>query len=533
MARYVCDVCGYVYDEEAEGVKWTDLPDPWACPVCESGRDAYKAVGATTVGRSPGGPATAGAASRLGQRGPALWRCGICAYELPGEAPASPCPVCASLPDRFEPVGSLSREESGEEPPRQDASAPSLALYLAEWARSDYEPEEKFSLIHKISVQGRSEISPMGTRKPFPGLDTLLFRGAQFHRFPRNEDEAVNTRTVIGPGARCPLELEVPFYVSHMSFGALSREAKIALAQGATAAGTAVGSGEGGMLPEEREHAARYIYEVGTARFSFNEEAIRKGDAVEIKFGQAAKPGMGGHLPAEKVTPEIAAIRGLRPGQDFISPNRQPDVNSPEDLRRLVDALREMNGGRPVGVKFTAGHVEEDLAFVMAAGPDFVTLDCRGGATGAAPSFIRDHVCLPPIYAIRRARRFLEGCGSRATLCVAGGFRDSTDIAKALALGADAVALATAALIAIGCQQYRICNTGRCPVGITTQDPSLRRRFSIPASRDRFVNFCRVTRDELQTLARINGRVDVHDLDLSDVFTISNEVAQNTDIPYA
>jgi len=242
---------------------------------------------------------------------------------------------------------------------------------------------------------------------------------------------------------------------------------------------------------------------------------------------------MGGHLPAEKVTEEIAALRGLAPGEASIAPNRQPDVDSPAALARLVDWLRETSGGKPIGVKFTAGRIEADLEFALAGGPDFVTIDCRGGATGAAPAFLRDNVCLPPIFAIRRARKFLDAAGSQVTLCVAGGFRDSTDIGKALALGANAVALATASLIAIGCQQYRICNTGNCPVGIATQDPELRARLDIAASVERFVNFYRTTREELETLARISGRDDVHDLDLSDIFTIDWDVAQSTDIEHA
>jgi len=199
----------------------------------------------------------------------------------------------------------------------------------------------------------------------------------------------------------------------------------------------------------------------------------------------------------------------------------------------MVENLRSISQGRPIGIKFTAGHIEQDLEFVLAAKPDFITIDCRGGATGAAPSFIRDHVCLPPIYAIRRARRYLDKENSSVTLCVTGGFRDSTDIAKAIALGAEAVALASTSLMAIGCQQYRICNTGGCPVGIATQDPKLRARFSIHASKKRFVNFYLATKEELQTLARVNGRLNIHDLDLTDIFTISNEVAQNTDIEYA
>lgn len=468
------------------------------------------------------------------------WKCGVCGYVVTSGEPPDKCPVCGAPSSVYEKVAVESGDEAapaGEPAPASDAhegeQQPSLERYLSEWIRDEYEEEEKFSTIQRLARTGKSDISPMGTRKPFPGLETVLFRGAQFGRFPLDESESVSTKTVIGPDAAHPLELEIPFYVSHMSFGALSREAKIALAMGSAEVGTAMCSGEGGMLPEEREHATGYIYEIGTASFSRNEKAIRKADAIEIKIGQAAKPGMGGHLPGEKVTPEIAAIRGLAPGESSISPNRQPDVDSPEALRKLVESLRQMSGGRPIGVKFAAGRVEQDLEFVLAASPDFVTFDCRGGSTGAAPSYIRDNVCLPPIFTIRRARRYLDEAGSRITLCVAGGFRDSADIAKALALGADAVALATSSLIAIGCQQYRICNTGNCPVGIATQDPDLRRRLSIPASAQRFVNFYRATRDELETFARINGRADVHDLDLSDVFTISADVAQTTDIETA
>lgn len=464
------------------------------------------------------------------------WICPICTYSMFGANPVHSCPVCSANGEQFQKTETERKDSSNleisdsSEPKRSEDSI--TDNYLAEWERTEYEMEEKFTLIHKLAKTGRSEISPMGTRHPFPGFETLLFKGAQFSHFPLDENDPVSLKTLIGPGARFPLELEIPFYVSHMSFGALSREAKIALAMGATQSGTAIGSGEGGMLPEERQNASRYIYEIGTASFSFQEDAIRQAEAVEIKFGQAAKPGMGGHLPAEKMTAEIAQIRGLQPGEAFISPNRQPQINSVADLKKMIGNIREINNGKPVGVKFTAGHIKEDLKFVLGAGPDFVTIDCRGGATGAAPAFIRDHVCLPPIYAIRKARCYLDEQNSNVTLCVAGGFRDSTDVAKAIALGADAVAFATASLIAIGCQQYRICNTGNCPVGIATQDPELRKRFSIEKSALRLANYFNTSSEELRTLARINGRSAIHDLDLGDIFTISNEVAQNTDIQY-
>ncbi len=503
-SSWKCGVCGF---------EVTGAEPPTKCPVCSAPASVFEPTESREEERvEDTGELEVGAIAK--------WRCTVCGYAEEGPKPPAPCPVCGAASDVFE------RAEASEEPP-------SLDEYLSEWSRNEYEDEEKFSTIQKLARTGKSDISPMGTRKPFPGMETILFRGAQFGRFPLDESEPVTTRTVIGPDAEHPLEITIPFYVSHMSFGALSREAKIALAMGTSEVGTAMCSGEGGMLPEEREHAVHYIYEIGTAMFTRNEEAIRGADAIEIKIGQAAKPGMGGHLPAEKVTPEIAKIRGLKPGEPSIAPNRQPDVSSPEDLCRLVESFREMSGGKPIGVKFTAGRIEEDLDFALEANPDFVTIDCRGGSTGAAPAFIRDHVCLPPIFALRRARKHLDSAGSRTTLCVAGGFRDSTDIAKALALGADSVALATASLIAIGCMQYRICNTGNCPVGITTQNPELRSRFSIPASVQRFVNFYKATADELETLARINGRSDVHELDLSDIFTISSDVERATDIEHA
>ncbi|MBW2455228.1 MAG: alpha-hydroxy-acid oxidizing protein [Deltaproteobacteria bacterium] len=452
------------------------------------------------------------------------WKCAACSYLHTGPEPPDICPVCAAPADLF----------VEEEPPEPQAP-PVIDTedYLAAWRRPDDDLEPRFARLQSLATTGKTDISAMGTHQPMVGWDALLFYGAQLDRLPLDTGEDVQTRTVIGPGAAKPLELGIPFYVSHMSFGALSKEAKIALARGAAAVDTAIGSGEGGLLAEERDHARHYIYELGTAPFSRKDESIRAADAVEIKIGQAAKPGLGGHLPGDKVTEEIAAVRGLKPGEASISPSRQPDIHSPEDLRRLVDRLRELTEGKPIGVKITAGRIERDLAFVLAAGPDFITVDCRGGGTGAAPTIVKDNVCLPPVFAIRRARRFLDEQKSQATLCVTGGFRDSADIAKALALGADAVALATASMIAIGCQQYRICHTGRCPVGIATQDPQLRGRLVIDKSVERFVQLYRGTTEELKTIARLCGRDDVHRLDLSDVFTTSYEVAQFTDIAHA
>ena len=415
---------------------------------------------------------------------------------------------------------------------RPDAPTPTLDQSKSPPTPDHNASPTKLDGVAALAATGKSDISAMGTRKSFPNWDSIVFKGAQLARMPLNEDETVNTKTVIGNTADHPLEIEMPFYVSHMSFGALSRETKIALARGSRLVGTMMCSGEGGMLPQEREEAARYVYELGTACFSHKDDAIRQADATEIKIGQAAKPGLGGHLPKGKITAEIAEIRGIKLGEDSISPGRHSGIDSLDDLKREVDHLRELTAGKPVGIKFSAGHVEADIAFALEAKPDFITIDCRGGATGAAPTFLKDNVCIPPIYAIHRARKALDAAKSSVTLCVTGGFRDSADIAKALAMGADAVALATASMVAVGCQQARVCQTGQCPVGIATQDPGLRQLFDIDLAVERFVNFYNGTREELKHFARTNGHDDVHMLDLSDILTLSDDVARYTDIEH-
>jgi glutamate synthase domain-containing protein 2/rubredoxin len=458
------------------------------------------------------------------------WICDVCGYEHDGDHPPGECPVCGVGPEQFslkEPTGGEATEA------KVEVKGQPLDDYLKEWARDKDGFESRYARIAQLAKTGASSSSPMRTQRKFPDWESVLFRGAQLDPMPLNGDVPVSTRTVIGPGAKHPLEMKLPFYVSHMSYGALSREAKIALARGAKEAGVVACSGEGGMLPDEKAAAGLYIYELGTADFSHREDNIKVADAIEIKIGQAAKPGLGGTLPKTKITEEIASIRGIPQDKDSHSPGRHTGINSPEDLKRRVAELREMTGGRPIGVKFTAGRIEADLAVAVAAEPDFITIDCRGGGTGSGPDFVKDNVCLPPVFALHRARRFLDQHGGNISLCITGGFRDSTDIAKALAMGADAVALATASMIAVGCQQYRICDSGRCPVGIATQDPELRKRFDIDLSVQRYVNFAGGMGRELEVLSRINGHDNVHALNVGDLMTLEHEISLYTNIEHA
>lgn len=325
----------------------------------------------------------------------------------------------------------------------------------------------------------------------------------------------------------------MPVYISHMSFGALSKESKTALAKGSAMAGTAMCSGEGGILPEEKAAAHKYIFEYVPNLYSVTDENLKTSDAIEIKIGQGTKPGMGGHLPGSKVTAEIAAVRNKPMGQDVISPSKFPGINTKEDLKKLVDELRERSEGRPVGIKIAAGKIEKDLEYCVFAGPDFITIDGRGGATGASPAIIRDSTSVPTIYALYRARKYLDLVNADIDLVITGGLRVSSDFAKAIAMGADAVAIASAAMVAAACQQYRICGSGMCPVGMATQDPELRTRLKTDAAAKRVANFLNCSAEELRTFARITGHADIHELSVEDLCTISREISENTNIEHA
>ncbi len=421
-------------------------------------------------------------------------------------------------------------------PPRKaggSSDAASDAGYLTRWKRPSDDREAHMADIHEIAKTGTSVVEPMRTRARVLSWDDILIKGAQLARQPLNKDEPVRTETVIGPRAARPLVINTPLFVTHMSFGALSREIKIALAKGSAAVKTAMASGEGGILEGSIANAHRYIFEYVPNQYSVSDENLRRVDAIEIKIGQSAKPGMGGHLPGSKVTADISAVRGRPEGADIISPARFADITTRNDLKRKVDYLRERSEGRPIGIKIAAGHIEDDVEFALHAGPDFITLDGRPGTTGAALRFVKDATSIPTPVALYRAREVLNATGADGvSLIITGGLRVSADFAKALALGADAIALGTAALMACGCQQYRVCDTGRCPVGITTQDPELRKRLDPDASALRLANFLRVSTDELASFARLTGHGDVHQLSITDLSTANSELSDHTNIPH-
>jgi len=405
---------------------------------------------------------------------------------------------------------------------------------------TDTEPHVE--LIHALARSGLDAVGAHGPtvamgvpRACLPAWDDIQLLAAQLATPPLADDAPVETRLVIGPEAKRPLQLEIPLLVTDMSFGALSREAKIALARGAEQAGTGICSGEGGMLPEERAENSRYLFELGPARFGWSDAVPEQVQAIHFKAGQAAKTGVGAVLPGAKVSEEIARVRGIAPGEDALSPPRLADLETPADYRRLADQLRERSGGIPVGFKVSANHIEADLAFVLEAGVDYVILDGRGGGTGGAPALLRDHISVPTIPALARARRFLDanGASGRVTLLVTGGLRTPADFVKAMALGADGIALGNAAIQAVGCVGARICHTNRCPSGVATQDPALRARLDPQEGGERLGRFLGATIELMRMLARATGHARLEDLGPNDLTTFDRDLARLAGIQYA
>lgn len=422
---YRCTMCGHLYDESKEGVKFADLPDDWVCPVC-------------------------GAPKSL-----------------------------------FEPT-----EENVEAGSSSEMTVP---------------VDGSMAYIQQIAKTGESVIEPAGTKLNVANWNDILLLGAQLAKKPIDGMKDASTKVVIGKSAKKPLTLDTPIIVSHMSYGALSGEQKAAIARAASTVGAAIGSGEGGIYDGEIAENARYIFEYVPNKYSVSDENLQRVGAIEIKIGQAAKPGLGGHLPGVKVTAEIAKMRDRKEGEDIISPPAFPDISSPEDLKKLVGELRERSNGRPIGVKIAANNIEADLEWVKVADPDFLTIDGRGGGTGAAPKIWKDAAGVPTIYALYRARKFLDENKLDMDLVVTGGLRVSSDFVKAIAMGADVVAVATGVLTALA-------------VGGDTDDSK------------KVENYLRVSNDEIKTMMGAMGVRDLDELGVEELATIDRDIAEYTNI---
>jgi methylamine---glutamate N-methyltransferase subunit C len=366
-----------------------------------------------------------------------------------------------------------------------------------------------------------------------PGWDDIQIITAQMHRLPLMEDAPVDTSCVIGPNAKKPLHLKMPIFVSDMSYGALSEEAKVALARGAELSGTGICSGEGGMLPDEQAANSRYFYELASAKFGFSMDKVARCQAFHFKGGQGVKTGTGGHLPGNKVSERIAEVRGLTAGEPAISPPRFADLASADDFRRLAEQVREETGGIPIGFKLSAQHIEKDIDFALEASADYIILDGRGGGTGAAPNIFKNNISVPTIPALARARHHLDAIGrTDITLVITGGLRTESDFVKALALGADAIAIANSAIQAIGCLGMRACNSNNCPVGIATQRKDLRARLIVDESAQRLAKFLDATTEMMCVLARACGHARLADFRPDDLTTFDRNMASLSGIAY-
>lgn len=379
------------------------------------------------------------------------------------------------------------------------------------------------------------KVSAMGVPlTELPRWDDIQLLTAQLAKRPLADDAPIDTHLIIGPKAKKPLTLDTPIFVSDMSFGALSEEAKTALAMGAEMAGTGICSGEGGMLPEEQAENSKYFYELASGKFGWDIEKVRKVQAFHFKAGQGAKTGTGGHLPGNKVTGKIAEVRDLQEGEAAISPSRFPDLVTVEDFRMVAEEVRSVSGGIPIGFKMSAQHIEDDINFALEVGVDYIILDGRGGATGAAPNIFKANISVPTIPALARARRHLDKRrAAGVTLIITGGLRTESDFVKALALGADGIAIANSAIQAIGCLGMRACHTNNCPVGIATQKEHLRARLSVQKSAIQLKNYFEATKELMEVLARACGHERLSYFGLSDLTTWDKDMAALAGIAYA
>ena len=412
--------------------------------------------------------------------------------------------------------------------------------YLGLYADHHGTPEEpKTGYIQELARNGlknlghHGKVSAMGVPLiELPRWDDIQLVTAQLATRPLADDAHVGTEVVIGPNSGKPLMLDIPIFVSDMSFGALSEEAKVALATGAEMAGTGICSGEGGMLPEEQQANTRYFYELASAKFGWSLDKVANVQAFHFKGGQGAKTGTGGHLPGSKVIGKIAEVRSLEPGTPAISPSRFPDLATVDDFRKVAASVRETSGGIPVGFKLSAQHIEDDIGYALDVGVDYIIMDGRGGATGAAPEIFKNNISVPTIAALARARKYLDDRKSDVTLIITGGLRTESDFVKALAMGADAIAISNAAIQAIGCLGMRACHTNNCPVGIATQKTNLRSRIVVQKSARMLSNYLESTVELMKLLARACGHDHLSKFSTTDLTTWKRDMALISGVPF-
>ena len=422
---------------------------------------------------------------------------------------------------------------------------------------------ETVEYIQHAAAHGLYEIRGLGAKRKVPHFDDLLFLGASLSRYPlEGYRERCETRTVLGSRfAQKPIELAIPITIAGMSFGALSANVKQALGMAATEMGTATTTGDGGMTPEERLSSTRLIYQCLPSRYGFNPNDVRKADAIEIVIGQGAKPGGGGMLLGQKIGPRVARMRHLPEGVDQRSASRHPDWTGPDDLVIKIQELREITDWeKPIFVKIGATRTFNDVKLAAIAGADVVVVDGMQGGTAATQTVFIENVGVPTLAAVRQAVAALEDLNLRGVvqLVVSGGIRTGADVAKALAMGADAVSIGQGMLIALGCNSgsyYQdgkhhsavedyvrlgtapghctMCHTGRCPVGVTTQDPVLEQRLEPAEGARRVKNYLKTMTMELTTVARACGKQNVHHLEREDLVALTVEAAAMAGVPLA
>jgi glutamate synthase domain-containing protein 2 len=417
--------------------------------------------------------------------------------------------------------------------------------------------------IRHAAANGLYEIRGMGAKRKLPNFDDLVFLGASLSRYPlEGYREKCATKTVLGTRfAKKPIELEIPITIAGMSFGSLSANVKEAIGRAATAVGTSTTTGDGGMTQEERRSSKTLVYQCLPSRYGFNPDDVRKADAIEVVIGQGAKPGGGGMLLGQKVSPRVAGMRTLPVGIDQRSACRHPDWTGPDDLAIKIKELRELTDWeKPIYVKVGASRTFNDVKLAVHSGADVVVVDGMQGGTAATQTCFIENVGIPTLAAVRQAVNALEDLDMKGSvqLIVSGGIRTGADVAKALAMGADAVSIGQGVLVALGCNGETYfqngehhsaeadyaslgsapgychhCHTGKCPVGITTQDPILEQRLSPEVGAKHLKNYLKTLNMELTTIARACGKQNVHHLEPEDLVALTVEAAAMAGIPLA